>query len=178
METSFDRARQPPTVRSPSSGDDGESRLPRLDVAERAGLVAAPALLGAAVGLVADVFSGWVGGLVVGGAAGMRLSGVRRRYRAVRTPDGIERRRRPAEDSRWYRAAQAEYDQRWDEVLVVVSLVVGIAGFVAVPVVDASPATRIRLTTVGLGGLVCAAMIYGTLFVDADGESEGSGGNG
>jgi len=149
---------------------DEETPLPSRDTAERLALLAVPTLLGAVLGATSAVFDHALSGLVLGGAAGLRLSRARSHYRAVRTSEGIERRRRPPEEFWMYQVAQIEYDERWDKVLAVAALLVGVGAFAAVPVVDVDPRTRLRLTVLGLGGIVVGAMTYGSLFVEEDTE--------
>ncbi|MCU4801558.1 hypothetical protein OB920_14360 [Halobacteria archaeon HArc-gm2] len=154
-----------------------ETPLPRRDTAERLALVAVPTLLGVVLAATSSAFDHPLTGLVLGGVIGLRLSRARSHYRAVRTADGIERRRRPPEEFWMYRVAQIDYDERWDRVLAVVALLVGIGAFVAVPVVDVEPMDRARLTVLGLGGIVVAAMTYGSLFVDDEAGSENGAGS-
>lgn len=127
-----------------------ETPLPRRDTAERLGLGAVPTLLGVVPAATSSAFDHALTGLVLGGAVGLGPSRARSHYRAVRTSEGIERRRRPPEEFWLYQVAQIDYDERWD---------------------------RARLTIVGLGGLVVAAMTYGSLFVDDEAGSEGGDGS-
>jgi hypothetical protein len=143
----------------------GRTRAPLVDALELLGLFVLPVLL---VGVVLSVVSGTenlIGGLVIGGLFGAILAGLRRGLYAVRTAEGIERRlRSPPEDSDnvWARLANIEYDPKYDRLLALVLLVVGIGSFAAIPFVDPQNGSLIlRLVLVGLFGLTTALVTYG-----------------
>jgi hypothetical protein len=143
----------------------GRTRAPLVDALELLGLFVLPVLL---VGVVLSVVSGTenlIGGLVIGGLFGAILAGLRRGFYAVRTAEGIERRlRSPPEDSDtvWARLANIEYDPKYDRLLALVLLVVGIGSFAAIPFVDPQNGSLIlRLVLVGLFGLTTALVTYG-----------------
>jgi hypothetical protein len=143
----------------------GRTRAPLVDALELLGLFVLPVLL---VGVVLSVVSGTenlIGGLVIGGLFGAILAGLRRGLYAVRTAEGIERRlRSPPEDSDnvWARLATIEYDPKYDRLLALVLLVVGVGSFAAIPFVDPQNGSLIlRLVLVGLFGLTTALVTYG-----------------
>jgi hypothetical protein len=143
----------------------GRTRAPLVDALELLGLFVLPVLL---VGVVLSVVSGTenlIGGLVIGGLFGAILAGLRRGFYAVRTAEGIERRlRSPPEDSDnvWARLANIEYDPKYDRLLALVLLVVGIGSFAAIPFVDPQNGSLIlQLVLVGLFGLTTALVTYG-----------------
>jgi hypothetical protein len=143
----------------------GRTRAPLVDALELLGLFVLPVLL---VGVVLSVVSGTenlIGGLVIGGLFGAILAGLRRGLYAVRTAEGIERRlRSPPEDSDnvWARLANIEYDPKYDRLLALVLLVVGIGSFAAIPFVDPQNGSLIlQLVLVGLFGLTTALVTYG-----------------
>ncbi|WP_201740232.1 hypothetical protein [Salinigranum halophilum] len=142
---------------------DRESTAPVVDLLESASLLVLPAL---AVGLFVSVLSGaenFVAGVAIGGLFGAILAGLRRGFVAVRTDDGIERRRRPTpDDTVWARLAEVEYSQRYDRVLTVVLFGVGIVAFGAIPFVDPqNDSLSLRLVIVGFFGLVSALVSLG-----------------
>ena len=143
----------------------GRTRAPLVDALELLGLFVLPVLL---VGVVLSVVSGTenlIGGLVIGGLFGAILAGLRRGFYAVRTAEGVERRlRSPPEDSDdvWARLANIEFDPKYDRLLALVLLVVGVGSFVAIPFVDPQNGSLIlQLVLVGLFGLTTALVTYG-----------------
>ena len=143
----------------------GRTRAPLVDALELLGLFVLPVLL---VGVVLSVVSGTenlIGGLVIGGLFGAILAGLRRGFYAVRTAEGVERRlRSPPEDSDdvWARLANIEFDPKYDRLLALVLLVVGVGSFAAIPFVDPQNGSLIlQLVLVGLFGLTTALVTYG-----------------
>ena len=142
---------------------DRERPVPMVDVVETFGLLVLPAL---AVGIFLSVLSGaenFVAGVAIGGLFGAIVAGLRRGFVAVRTEDGIERKRRPIpDDTVWTRLADVEYDSRYDRVLTVVLFGIGLVAFGAIPLVDPqNDSLVIRLVLVGFFGLVSALVSLG-----------------
>ena len=140
-----------------------EARLPRVDIVETLGLLIVPALI---VGLGVALLSGpdeFVSGAVVGGVFGVILARLRGGLYAVRTDTGVKRKLRSVSDETiWTRLVAVEYDEKYDRLLAVVCLVVGIGAFAAVSLTNASGQLAIRLALVSLGGFVCALLALGT----------------
>jgi hypothetical protein len=141
-----------------------EPRLWILDVAEALALVLVPAVV---FGVSVAVLSGGENlpsGLFVGGIFGAILARYRGAMVAVRTEDGIERRLKSystdPEDNPWVRAANIEYDEKYDRVLVVVFAAVGIAALGAIPFVD-DELFMGWLAIICLIGIAASVMTYG-----------------
>jgi hypothetical protein len=120
-----------------------------------------------AVGILVGVLSGaenFVAGVVIGGLFGAILAGFRRGFVAIRTEDGLERKRRPTpDDTVWARLAGVEYDPRYDRVLTVVLFGIGLVAFGTIPFVDPqNDSLIIRLVIVGFFGLVSALVSLGS----------------
>jgi hypothetical protein len=135
-----------------------------VDVLETGGLLILPAL---AVGILVSVLSGaenFVAGVAIGGLFGAILAGFRRGFVAIRTEDGLERKRRPTpDDTVWARLAGVEYDPRYDRVLTVVLFGIGLVAFGTIPFVDPqNDSLIIRLVIVGFFGLVSALVSLGS----------------
>jgi hypothetical protein len=135
-----------------------------VDVLETGGLLILPAV---AVGILVGVLSGaenFVAGVVIGGLFGAILAGFRRGFVAIRTEDGLERKRRPTPDGTvWARLAGVEYDSRYDRVLTVVLFGIGLVAFGTIPfVAPQDDALIIRLVIVGFFGLVSALVSLGS----------------
>jgi hypothetical protein len=135
-----------------------------VDVLETGGLLILPAV---AVGILVGVLSGaenFVAGVVIGGLFGAILAGFRRGFVAIRTEDGLERKRRPTpDDTVWARLAGVEYDPRYDRVLTVVLFGIGLVAFGTIPFVDPqNDSLIIRLVIVGFFGLVSALVSLGS----------------
>lgn len=147
-----------------SPNADSETRVPVVDALELLALFALPALVG---GVGFALFGGsesFVTGLVYGGCVGYLLVTIRARFQAVRTPDGIERRRPDPEDTWWTKVANIEYDKKYDRILAVVLALVGIAAFAAIPFVDTRDMGLVlRLVMVGLFGITVSLMTYASL---------------
>jgi hypothetical protein len=142
---------------------DRERPVPRVDLLETGGLLVLPAL---AVGIFVSVLSGvenFVAGVAIGGLFGAIVAGLRRGFVAIRTEDGLERKRRPTpDDTVWARLAAVEYDPKYDRVLTLVLLGIGVVAFGAIPFVDPQNDTLIvRLVLVGFFGLVAAFVSFG-----------------
>jgi hypothetical protein len=134
-----------------------------VDVLETAGLLVLPAL---AVGIFASVLSGaenFVAGVAIGGLFGAILASLRRGFVAIRTEDGLERKRRPTpDDTVWARLADVEYDPRYDRVLTLVLFGIGVVAFGTIPFVDPqNDSLIVRLVIVGFFGLVSALVSLG-----------------
>jgi hypothetical protein len=135
-----------------------------VDVLETGGLLILPAL---AVGILVSVLSGaenFVAGVAIGGLFGAILAGFRRGFVAIRTEDGLKRKRRPTpDDTVWARLAGVEYDPRYDRVLTVVLFGIGLVAFGTIPFVDPqNDSLIIRLVIVGFFGLVSALVSLGS----------------
>lgn len=142
---------------------DHERPAPLVDLLETVGLLVLPAVV---VGLSVSALSGaenFVAGVAIGGLFGAILAGLRRGFVAVRTDDGIERRRRPTpDDTVWARLADVEYDPRYDRVLTVVLFGIAVVAFGAIPFVDPqNDSLGLRLVIVGFFGLVSALVSLG-----------------
>lgn len=139
-----------------------ETRLPAVDAVETLGLVVVPAVV---VGLGTAALGGpdgFVAGAAVGGVAGALFARIRAPLRAVRTDDGVERRLPSTPDGTlWARLAGVKYDERYDRLLAVACLLVGVGAFAAVPLTNVDGPSAVRLAAVGLGGLVCALLVVG-----------------
>ncbi|AFK20986.1 hypothetical protein E6P09_17660 (plasmid) [Haloferax mediterranei ATCC 33500] len=142
----------------PIENDETEARY--LDFVEMALLFAVPVLIGFAV-VLSDPNFGLTDGIGTTGGIGWILVRIRSRFYAVRTPDGISRRRRPAEQNWMVHVAEVEYDPKYDKVLAVVLAVIGIASFAALVFVDMSGRDSISFVIVGHLCLVGALMVYG-----------------
>ncbi|WP_049969461.1 hypothetical protein [Haladaptatus cibarius] len=141
-----------------------EKTVPVVDMLELVGLFLLPTL---GFGLaVATLGSGdnLVVGLFVGAIFGAILVSMRRVFYAVRTVDGIERRRRTyssdPDENPWVRAANIEYDEKYDRILAAVLAVVGIAAFAAIPMLNPDGFGVVRLTLLGLFGIVTSLFIF------------------
>lgn len=139
-----------------------EARLPRVDLVETVGLLVVPALI---VGLGVAFLSGpdnFVPGVTVGGVFGLILARLRGSLYAVRSDGGVKRRlRSPSDETIWIRLAEVEYDEKYDRLLVVVCLLVGIGAFAAIPLTDPSGPWVIRLVAVSLCGFICVLAALG-----------------
>jgi hypothetical protein len=153
-----------PTDESEAStdADEAATRVPRVDAAESVAVLLVPTVLGgvwaAASGGGPD---GTLAGTFAGGAVGWLLVRLRLRFEAVRTDEGVARRRRPA-DAEWAAQLTAwEYDPRYDRFLAAALAVVGAGAFGAVAVVEAADGVLLRLVVVGHVSLVAALLVYG-----------------
>lgn len=140
-----------------------ETPAPFVDLAESIGLLVLPAL---GMGVVLGVLSGTeniVAGVTIGGLFGAIMMGLRQGFVAIRTSDGIERKRRLApEDTVWSRIAQIEYDSTYDRAVSLVLFAVGVTALAAIPVVGPQSGPLVlRLVTVGLFGLVASLLLFG-----------------
>ncbi len=131
-----------------------------VDAVETFGLVALPAALVGALTLFAGGDASL--GALVGGMFGAILAAVRREYRAVVTEDGITRERRAVHtDDRnpWVRAANGEYDSRYDRAIAAAAALLSAGAFGYAAFVADNPDPRLLLAA--LGGFIVAALIYG-----------------
>ncbi|WP_231185300.1 hypothetical protein [Haladaptatus sp. DYF46] len=142
-----------------------ETRAPKVDILETGLLLVVPSLF---LGVVATVFGDGdlAVGLLSGGLFGALLVSYRRAFYAVRTENGIERRRRsysdaPA-DNPWVRLASVEYDGRYDRLLGAVLAILGVGAFAAIPATNPDGPTVLRLVVVGLFGTTCPLLIVGS----------------
>ncbi|UVE52167.1 hypothetical protein KU306_16270 (plasmid) [Haloferax larsenii] len=139
---------------------DDESDAPLIDIFEMAVVFTIPVLVGAGIALTdptLDVASGAIGASGVG----WLLVRVRRQFDAVRTSDGIVRRRRPARSEALERLAKWEYDPKYDRLLALVLAVVGIGVFAVIPFGEWSDENMLGLVIVSHLGLVGALVVYG-----------------
>ncbi len=144
-----------------------EETAPAVDMLELAGLFLLPTLgfgvcvtvLGSDENLVVALFAGAMFGSI--------LVSMRRAFYAVRTENGIERRRRTyssdPDENPWVRIASIEYDEKYDRILAIVLGFVGIAAFATIPFVDGGDSTVLRLVLVGLFGSTTSLLVYGSL---------------
>ncbi|GAA0225104.1 hypothetical protein ACFFQF_10010 [Haladaptatus pallidirubidus] len=142
-----------------------ETTAPVVDMLEIAGLFLLPTL-GFGVGVaVLGSDENIVTGLFVGAIFGGILLSLRRAFYAVRTEDGIERRRRSyssaPDENPWVRAANIEYDEKYYRILAAVLAVVGIAANAAIPMVNPEGFAVVRLALLGLFGIVTSLLISG-----------------
>lgn len=143
---------------------DSETRAPVRDVLESVAAFALPALVGGIGLALVRGSESFASGLVYGGLVGYLLFSIRWRFQAVRTPDGIKRRRPDPEETWWTKVASIEYDKKYDRVLAVVLALVGIAAFAAILFADRGNMNAIlRLVLVGLFGITTALMTYASL---------------
>ena len=139
-----------------------ETRLPLVDILEILGLIVVPALLFGLGVVILDGPNEFVTGTIVGGVFGVLLARLRGSLAAVRTDDGIKWRLRSAPDETvWTRLTAIEYDGKYDRLLAVVCLLVGVGAFAAIPVAGASGSWAVRLVAISLGGFVCALLTLG-----------------
>lgn len=143
-----------------------ERRVPTVDVLESCVLGVVPALF---VGTVATVFGGdgrFVPGFCVGGLFGAVLVSYRRVFYAIRTENGIERRRRTYSDDPaknvWVRLSSIDYDGKYDRIVGTVLALVGIGAFAAIPLTHPDGPTVIRLILLGLFGITTALVAIGS----------------
>jgi hypothetical protein len=133
-----------------------------LDVLEPLALLALPAALVGGLAFLVGGDDALPFGVLAGGVLGGVLASLRRTYRAVLTEGGVERERRPVHtDARnpWVRAANVEYDPRYDRpfALGATLLSVAVLGYAAFVAESPDP----RLFVLALAGLVVAALVYG-----------------
>ncbi len=142
----------------------GDPKLRTLDVSETLALLLVPAVVfGVSVALLSGS-ENLPSGLLVGGIFGAILARYRGAMATVRTEEGIERRLKSystgPEDNPWVRAANIEYDEKYDRILVVVFAAIGTAAFGAIPFVD-DELFMIWLAIIGLIGIAASTMTYG-----------------
>ncbi|SIR50209.1 hypothetical protein SAMN05421858_2533 [Haladaptatus litoreus] len=145
-----------------------EKTVPVVDILEIAGLFLLPTLgfglavapLGSGENLTVGLFVGAMFGAMFGAI----LMSMRRVFYAVRTENGIERRQRTyssdPDENPWVRAANIEYDEKYDRILAAVLAVVGIAAFAAIPMLNPDGFGVVRLTLLGLFGIVTSLFIF------------------
>ena len=105
----------------------------------------------------------FVTGAIVGRVFGVLLARLRESLAAVQTNDGIKRRLRPAPDETvWTRLAAIKYDEKYDRILTVVCLLVGVGTFAMIPVAGASGPWAVRLVAVSLDSFGCTLLVLGT----------------
>ncbi|WP_132058706.1 hypothetical protein [Halorussus amylolyticus] len=147
-----------------SPNADSKTRAPVVDLLESVAAFVLPALVGGVGFALLRGSESFTTGLVYGGCVGYLLFTIRWRFRAFRTPDGIERRRPDPEDTWWTKVANIEYDKKYDRILAVVLALVGIAAFAAIPFVDTEDMGLVlRLVMVGLFGVTTSLMTYASL---------------
>ncbi len=136
-----------------------ETRVPAVDVAECLALLLVPTVV---VGGIAALGSGddLVGGLFVGGVFGAILVSYRRTLYAVRTDDGIERRRRSHSGDWMVRVAESDFASKHEWLVVLVCAGIGIASLASLVFVDHG---RLPMKLVLFGSLGLPAALYAAI---------------
>ena len=136
---------------------DRDPRLVALDIAETLLLLLVPAaVVGLGLALVGET-SGLLTGLFVGGILGSVLARARWLLQAVRTDDGIRREPRPMPNS----PVQLDYDERYDTLLAVVLVFVGVGAAATFLFADLPTETSLWVVVLGVLSWTAALLVAG-----------------
>jgi hypothetical protein len=124
------------------------------DIGEAIGCALAVVLVGATLGLLG--VSTLSTGVLTGGAVGLVAARLRLRLLAEPTPSGIRRRRAGTDESVARALAELEYPARYDWVLGVVCLGVGVAALAAIPLFEPGGRLTLYLVAAALAAFVSA----------------------